>query len=557
MNITRHTSGRGPTPRIKEVKKITLGICAMDKKAQSKPMKEILKRLPEQFFDIIIFGDDCILNKPIEEWPVVEVCIAFYSSHYPIDKAIAYVKLRKPFMINDLEMDVTLKDRRTVYRLLKSLDIDMPFHVILDRDDPVVENTVEEFDEYIVVNGVHINKPLVEKPVDAEDHNIYIYYPLSAGGGHKRLFRKVNNKSSEFYPGQNDVRRDGSYIYEEFVHTQGTDVKVYTVGPDYGHAEARKSPVVDGKVNRDSAGLEVRYPVILTPHEKEMAFKIVTAFKQTVCGFDIMRARGKSYCCDVNGFSFVKNSRKYYDDASQVLTELMLTAVRPDYHTRLSARAPLTQPLTKESLTLLGRRTSTMAPLHPSAKDADTPDRPSSPTHSVMSELDIPKNEELRCIIAVMRHGDRTPKQKMKFKVSEQRYLDYFHSLAKGPYKDLKVKSKSALVRFLDTTRDVVQDPSISPELHKQLQMIKDVLERWEISGFNRKLQMKPQKWNKEGVVIDEHGVVIESSVSTDDGEPVRATEVLVILKVRGNRHGGLWDIYRLLRRPVTAYLPA
>lgn len=274
--------------------KIRLGICAMDKKTKSKPMKEILTRFSAEWFEIIIFGDECILEKPIESWPVVEVLIAFYSTKFPTEKALEYVKLRNPFMVNDLEMDSVLKDRRKVYNLLKSQGIDVPKHVFCERDDPTVANVIEEFDEYIIVNGVQINKPLVEKPVDAEDHNIHIYYPTSAGGGVKKLFRKINDRSSEFFPDLHSVRQEGSYIYEEFVITQGTDVKVYTVGPDYGHAEARKSPVVDGKVNRDAAGLEVRYPVILSPTEKEIAYKIVTAFNQRVCGFDILRVQGKS-----------------------------------------------------------------------------------------------------------------------------------------------------------------------------------------------------------------------------------------------------------------------
>lgn len=46
------------------------------------------------------------------------------------------------------------------------------------------------------------------------------------GGGVKKLFRKVENKSADYdarHPGT--VRRDGAYIYEQFITTGGTDVK--------------------------------------------------------------------------------------------------------------------------------------------------------------------------------------------------------------------------------------------------------------------------------------------------------------------------------------------
>lgn len=51
------------------------------------------------------------------------------------------------------------------------------------------------------------------------------------------------------------------------------------MGPDYAHAEARKSPALDGKVERDSEGKEVRYPVMLSAMEKLVARKVCLAFK--------------------------------------------------------------------------------------------------------------------------------------------------------------------------------------------------------------------------------------------------------------------------------------
>lgn len=51
------------------------------------------------------------------------------------------------------------------------------------------------------------------------------------------------------------------------------------MGPDYAHAEARKSPALDGKVERDVDGKEIRYPVILSAKEKMIAKRVCLAFK--------------------------------------------------------------------------------------------------------------------------------------------------------------------------------------------------------------------------------------------------------------------------------------
>ncbi|KAJ8951234.1 hypothetical protein NQ318_010262 [Aromia moschata] len=207
-------------------KVVIVGVCAMEKKTQSKPMKEILTRLQEfEYIKVIVFAEDVILQKPVDEWPVCDCLISFHSKGFPLDKAIQYAQLHNPYVINNLHMQYDIQDRRKVYSTLDSEGIEIPRYAVLDRDSSNPnDHELVESEDHVEVNGITFNKPFVEKPVSAEDHNIYIYYPTSAGGGSQRLFRKIGSRSSVYSP-ESRVRKTGSFIYEDFMPTDGTDVK--------------------------------------------------------------------------------------------------------------------------------------------------------------------------------------------------------------------------------------------------------------------------------------------------------------------------------------------
>lgn len=471
---------------------IIVGICAMTKKSKSKPMTQILERLCRfDYLTVVILGEDVILNEPVENWPSCHCLISFHSKGFPLDKAVAYSKLRNPFLINDLTMQYYIQDRREVYRILQEEGIDLPRYAVLNRDPACPEecNLIEGEDQ-VEVNGAVFPKPFVEKPVSAEDHNVYIYYPSSAGGGSQRLFRKIGSRSSVYSP-ESSVRKTGSYIYEEFMPTDGTDVKVYTVGPDYAHAEARKSPALDGKVERDSEGKEVRYPVMLTAMEKLVARKVCVAFKQTVCGFDLLRANGHSFVCDVNGFSFVKNSMKYYDDCAKILGNTIMRELAPQF------QIPWSIPTEAEDIPIVPTTSGTMM--------------------------------ELRCVIAIIRHGDRTPKQKMKMEVTHPRFFALFEK--HGGYKTgkLKLKRPEQLQEVLDITRLLLAELEKEPgaeieEKTGKLEQLKSVLEMYgHFSGINRKVQL----------TYYPHGVKASNESQDLQREPP-APSLLLVLKWGG-----------------------
>ena len=485
--------------------------------------------------------------------------LSFYSDGFPLDKAIAYARLRKPFCVNDLPMQKVLWDRRICLRILDSLGVPTPKRLEVNRDGgPTLESAdlahhvrhmsgvqleggtegmgggisapqkvqmIDDGDTFLV-DGVILRKPFVEKPVSGDDHNVRIYFPKNEGGGGRRLFRKIGNKSSEWDSKLSVPRAitesKSSYVYEEFLNVDNAeDIKAYTVGPDFCHAETRKSPVVDGLVRRNTHGKEIRYITSLTKDEAAMASKIADGFGQRICGFDLLRVGSRSYVIDVNGWSFVKDNNEYYDKCSGILRQMFLnerqkragskiglesgSELASDIISPISHRTTFKNLFKSPSLTKLrgahGRvhgaaspdmsATSTPLTSPPSLDKRQSYSLPSNTIHtkeslsspavpSTRSDLvvsqasssvdQLPEDVvpppaskhswKLKGMVAVIRHADRTPKQKFKFTFHTQPFVD----LLQGHQQEVLLKGEAALNSVLDAVNTAMKQGIEDPQ---------------------------------------------------------------------------------------------
>lgn len=542
--------------------------------------------------------------------------ISFFSEGFPLDKAIAYVNLRKPFCINDLPMQQILWDRRLCLQILDQMDVPSPARVEVNRDGgPVVPSTelaqhlydltgvrlegaadgtgggapstksvtMSEDGEAIVVDGKVFRKPFVEKPVSGEDHNIHIFFPNDEnyGGGGRRLFRKIGNKSSEYDPDLNTPRAvtdpEGSYLYEQFLRVDNAeDVKAYTVGPDFCHAETRKSPVVDGLVRRNTHGKELRYITKLTKEESTMAAKIANGFGQRICGFDLLRVGQGSYVIDVNGWSFVKDNNDYYDKCAKILREMFMkekqrkdgtlphqegppldaaaapqatssnlsswkNLLKSPSMTRIQGNQrgsqngspttdmpppPTPEIPAAEELPSARKEEKTAAPADEKEKPAKDAQPPSAADNSGATAAPPPSKKhswKLKGMVAVIRHADRTPKQKFKFAFHTQPFID----LLKGHQEEVVIKGAAALRSVSDAVELAMKEGVEDRDKLKLLQTSLKQKGAWPGTKvqikpmFRRRTAEEMRALRADLVASGEAIPVNDESAAQADGEPL------------------------------------
>ena len=100
-----------------------------------------------------------------------------------------------------------------------------------------------------------------------------------------------------------------------------------------------------------------------------------------------------------------------------------------------------------------------------------------------------PKVEELRSIVSIFRHGDRSPKLKLKIKTKDQRFAEFFIGEKKD---ELKFRDTENLNKILAITISIIAELEEKDPCLKDYLQMKIILEsRRDFDELNAKFQMK------------------------------------------------------------------
>jgi inositol hexakisphosphate/diphosphoinositol-pentakisphosphate kinase len=315
----------------------------------------------------------------------------------------------------------------------------------------------------------------------------------------------------------------------------------------------------------------------------------------------LLRADGKSYVIDVNGWSFVKDNNEYYDQAAKILKELFvqekarkegklpvpqepepeagadpaqgiqrkgtgghratlkglfhspsLTKLAGHHHQhRTGAGSPeigsLTLPISsppsmENPLGILGRPIATSQP-HlppPAISEANSVESRYSMTPSIPEKSPIPPPAskaqwKLKGMVSVIRHADRTPKQKFKFTFHTKPFVD----LLKGHQEEVLLIGEAALDSVVEAVQTAMKEGIEDPDKLKLLRS--SLLKKGAWVGT--KVQIKPmfRQKKKEELAVATEPSPQEAQLASADVNP--AGEVKEVLDRIESPHDSTPDV--------------
>ena len=388
---------------------LVLGILGVDASINFDPVNEVIRSLEPYNIAGIKLIWESLANEPLTNWPRCDVLLLLSHAEIQLDKVKSYIDLVKCTELNSVQGFELLRDRGSMYRQCEKFGIPIPDWVECNREGPSHPSFVEELDR-LIINGKVIEKPFVEKPRLSEDHSVYIYFPQSAGGGRVRLYRKERH-----FENISAVRKEGSFVYQRFVASEGFETKLYAIGTEYVHAEAVPSRVADRNFQARLPEKTVPVPIHLRPAEKIIPVKVGLAFGLTVFKLHVLRTQLPSlnaeslagntnsptrssvlFDISIGRACIVRKEKDYYHDlASALATEIGKRHVKMR---RIAATVDFRDSkITQDVASIreeMRKRTITAPAPEPAATASKSEDK-------------------LRCVIALVRHGDRTCKQKL------------------------------------------------------------------------------------------------------------------------------------------------